>query len=57
MIAIGPIHHTIDLIHAKSGKPCGKLDCNVMLTQIENATVELMDCVANITDQEARVNL
>jgi hypothetical protein len=49
-IAIGPIHHTIDLINARTGKPCGKLDCNIMLTQVEHASIELMDCVVTILD-------
>jgi hypothetical protein len=45
------------LIDARSGRPCGKLDCNIKLTQVENASVELMDCAVTILDQEAHVNL
>lgn len=56
-MAIGPIHHSIDLRNVKSGAFCGKMTANLVFTQITQSKIELVECEAKIMDNEARVNL
>ena len=49
-IAIGPVHHSIDLVHCRSGKPCGKMAVNIKFTHIEMAKITLRECEAIIED-------
>ena len=32
MMAMGPVHHSIELFSAKNGRYCGKLSCNIFFT-------------------------
>jgi hypothetical protein len=47
-MAIGPVHHVIELVHARSGKYCGKLICNIQFTQIQEAKIDLLKFDATI---------
>ena len=31
-MAIGPVHHSIELVSAKTGHYCGKMSCNILFT-------------------------
>ena len=55
-MAIGPVHHSIELVSAKTSRYCGKMSCNVYFTQVQDARIELMNLKANICDVEANVN-
>jgi hypothetical protein len=54
-LAIGPIHHSIDLISARNGNHCGKMVCNILFTQVQDAKIELIECEAFLIDQEDHV--
>jgi hypothetical protein len=56
-VAIGPIHHSIDLKNVKTGACSGKMTTNIVFTQIQESKIELIECEAKILDSEAHVNL
>lgn len=56
-MAMGPVHHSIELFSARNGRYCGKLSCNIFFTQVRDAKIELVKVKAKIFDTDANVSL
>jgi hypothetical protein len=52
-MAMGPVHHSIDLFSARNARYCGKLSCNIFFTQVRDAKIELVKVKAKIFDTDA----
>lgn len=56
MMAMGPVHHSIDLFSARNSRYCGKLSCNIFFTQVRDTKIELVKVKAKIFDTDANVS-